>query len=162
VPHVRPTNVGRKSRAEPLKRFGRSGYGCSLREPVTFSEPSQSRTRGCPTSRSFFARCGILRTSTFICQECPRLVPETWALSIPITAINGSATLPFVIPSGAEEPAVQRNPPESRRSSFRNPIGNAVFPSNTKSAKASAITGANLKPWPENPAAKTTFLNSGW
>ena len=47
------------------------------------------------------------------------------------------------------------------RSSDRKPMGNDVLPCCTRSARATAIRGANLKPWPEKPAAKTTLLNSG-
>ena len=43
----------------------------------------------------------------------------------------------------------------------RNPIGNAVRPSRARSASASPITGANLKPWPLKPHATATFANSG-
>ena len=36
-----------------------------------------------------------------------------------------------------------------------------VEPSSARSARISPITGQNLKPWPENPAATTTLGASG-
>jgi hypothetical protein len=80
-------------------------------KPVTFSTLSLQRTKGCPTSRSFICEMwDTARSSTLICQERPRLVPETWALSIPLTALNGHAALPFVIPTEAYPDFLLRSP----------------------------------------------------
>ena len=47
------------------------------------------------------------------------------------------------------------------RCSPRNPIGIGVSPLVARSARTSPTEGANLKPWPENPAASHTFSCSG-
>jgi competence protein ComEC len=63
-------------------------------------------------------------------------------------------------PTPPRQPAVQ--PGTANRPDPRKPLGRAVAPATTKSARISPTTLANLKPCPEKPAAIDTRGSSGW
>ena len=60
------------------------------------------------------------------------------------------------------EPAGHVATVQKRPSSLRKSMGRSVFPSRARSARTSPTRGANLNPWPENPAPKSTCSNWGW
>ena len=86
---------------------------------------------------------------------------------------SGPSSVPWAIHDGLGKPAHERSSPAktwrlaqkvpflSSRPGARNPIGRCVSPPIARSASASPITGANLKPCPLKPAAIATFEWSG-